>query len=52
MNPALTTVPTIPAWLEGDGTATLREYDINSEPDAYLTELARVSGENWSRDKC
>jgi hypothetical protein len=49
--PALTIVPTIPAWLEEDGSAALQVYDINSEPDAFLTELAKVSGESRSRDK-
>jgi hypothetical protein len=48
--PALTIVPTTPVWLENNGDAPLREYDINSEPDAFLTELAKVSGEYWSRD--
>ncbi len=49
--PALTVVPTIPAWLEEEGSAPLREYDINSEPDAFLTELAKVSSENQSREE-
>jgi hypothetical protein len=49
--PALTIVPTIPSWLEEEGSTPLREYDINSEPDAFLTELAKVSGKNRSHDK-
>jgi hypothetical protein len=48
--PALTIVPTIPAWLEEERSTPLREYDINSEPDAFLTELAKLSGENRSRE--
>ena len=49
--PALTIVPTIPAWIQEEGSAPLREYDINSEPDAFLTELAKVSSENRSREE-
>ena len=50
--PALTVVQTIPAWLEDEERRTpLREYDINCEPDNFLTELAKVSGEDRSPDK-
>ena len=49
--PALTIVLTCPNWLEKKASGQLREYDIDAEPDAFLTELAKVSGENQSRDK-
>ena len=49
--PALTIVLTSPAWLEDQRSAPLREYDIDDEPDAFFTELAKVSGEHRSQDK-
>ena len=49
--PALTIVSTSPGWLEAENGAPLREYDIDSEPDAFLTELAKLSNDNLRQQK-